>query len=590
MDEFKLKGVQLMRFIRYNDQESDLLWYIVLLNMEEKMKQISRREFLKVSAAGVAAAALAGCATPETPKPAAPTAPPAPAATAAPTKAAGPTRGGTAVIAIDTDPDTLNLGLSTAYAVGDVCAKIYNALVWIDKDFNIKPSLAESWTISPDALVYTFKLRSGVTWHDGKPFSSADVKYTFEEILGKFHPRSAALIKRMKSIEAPDANTLVITLNAAYAPLLLQMNVFEAPILAKHVYDGQGEVTKNPANLKPIGTGPFKFQEWTKGATVKLARNENYWDKGKPYLDNLVFSIIPQAANRSTALETGEVDYLVNFYVPLTDAKRLMANDKLVTARGHSFPAVYFMFMNNESKLLSSKQARQAIAFAVDRKRIIAQANDGFGRPARGPFGDGFPWLLNPNVDYEKMYPRDVAKAKSLLDAAGIAAGADGMRGKLRLLLNAARAPFVTAAQIIKENLKEIGFDVEINALENSVMLQKVFTDRDYDLTLQSFVSSGDPAIGYHRIYITTKPGTNNTNASGYSNPKVDELLTKAAVTPDQKARAELYKEVQVILAEDMPTLILYDDDPVNFASKKLNGLWSAIDTREKWEDVWMTK
>jgi peptide/nickel transport system substrate-binding protein len=503
---------------------------------------------------------------------------------------AGPTRGGTAVIAIDADPDTLNLGLSTAYAVGDVCAKIYNALIWIDTNFNIKPSLAESWTISPDALVYTFKLRSGVTWHDGAPFSSADVKYTFEEILGKFHPRSAALIKRMKSIEAPDANTLVITLNAPYAPLLLQLNVFEAPILSKKVYDGQGDVTKNPANLKPVGTGPFKFVEWTKGASIKLARNESYWEKGKPYLDNLVFSIIPQATNRATAMETGEADYLVNFYVPLTDAKRLSSNTKLVTERGHSFPAVYFMAMNTATKLLSTKEARQALAFAIDRNRIITQANDGIGRAARGPFGDGFPWLLNPDVDYAKMYPRDVAKAKTLLDTAGVTAGADGSRGKLRLLVGAARAPFVTAANIIKENLKEVGIDVEISALEASVLLQKVFTDREYDLTLQSFVSSGDPAIGYHRMYITTKPGTNNTNATGYSNAKVDELLGKAAVTPDQKARAAIYQELQTILAADLPSLVLYDDDPINFASKKLNGLWTTIDTREKWEDIWLTK
>jgi peptide/nickel transport system substrate-binding protein len=246
--------------------------------------------------------------------------------------------------------------------------------------------------------------------------------------------------------------------------------------------------------------------------------------------------------------------------------------------------------MNTASKALATKEARQALAFAIDRKRIITQANDGIGRPARGPFGDGFPWLLNPGVDYDKMYPLDPAKAKSLLDTAGVTAAADGSRGKLRLLVSSARAPFVTAAQIIKENLKVVGFDVEISSLEASVVLQKVFTDRDFDLTLQSFVSSGDPAIGYHRVYITTKAGTNNTNASGYSNAKVDELLGKAAITPDQKDRAAIYQELQTILAADLPSLVLYDDDPVNFASKKLNGLWTTIDTREKWEDIWLSK
>lgn len=546
------------------------------------MKTISRRSFLKVSAGGIAAVGLAGCAG------AAPTAAPAaPAATAAP---AGPAKGGTAVIAIDSDPESLNLGITSGYSAGDVGAKIYNGLVWIDTNFAIKPSLAESWTISGDAKTYTFKLRQGVTWHDGKPFTSADVVYTFQEILGKFHPRSQALVKRMKSIEAPDANTVVITLNDAYAPLLLQLNVFEAPMLPKHLFDGQGDVLKNPVNSKPVGTGPFKFVEWTKGATVKLARNDAYWEKGKPYLDNVVFPIVPQATNRATALETGEADFLSSFYVPLTDVERLSKNATLEQKRGVAFPAIYFMMMNTTTKALATKEARQAVAFAVDRQRIVTQANAGIGRVGRGPFGDGFKWLLDPSVDYSTMYPRDVAKAKTLLDGAGVTAGADGSRGKLRLIVDAARAPFITAAQIIKENLKEIGFDVEVQTLERAVMTTKVYTDRDFDLTLQSFVSSGDPAIGYHRLYVTTTNKVASTNATGYSNAKVDELFAKAATTPEQKDRAGLYVEAQKILAADLPSLVLYDDDTVNFATKKLKGVFSGIDTRDRWEDVSLTK
>jgi len=537
---------------------------------------------LKVSAGGIAAVGLAGCAG------AAPTtAPAAPAATAAP---AGPAKGGTAVIAIDSDPESLNLGITSGYSAGDVGAKIYNGLIWIDTNFVIKPSLAESWTISGDAKTYTFKLRQGVTWHDGKPFTSADVVYTFQEILGKFHPRSQALVKRMKSIEAPDASTVVITLNDAYAPLLLQLNVFEAPMLPKHLFDGQGDVLKNPANLKPVGTGPFKFVEWTKGATVKLVRNDAYWEKGKPYLDNVVFPIVPQATNRATALETGEADFLSSFYVPLTDVERLSKNANLEQKRGVAFPAIYFMMMNTTTKALATKEARQAVAFAVDRQRIVTQANAGIGRVGRGPFGDGFKWLLDPAVDYTKQYPRDVAKAKALLDGAGVTAAADGSRGKLRLIVDAARAPFITAAQIIKENLKEVGFDVEVQTLERAVMTTKVYTERDFDLTLQSFVSSGDPAIGYHRLYVTTTNKVASTNATGYSNAKVDELFAKAATTPEQKDRAGLYVEAQKILAADLPSLVLYDDDTVNFATKKLKGVFSGIDTRDRWEDVSLTK
>ncbi len=398
------------------------------------------------TAAPAAPAATKAAATtaPAAPAPsaAAPAATKAAAATTAPAAPAGPAvKGGTAVIAVDSDPETLNPGLSTGYVVGDVTAKIFNGLVWLDTNFAPKPSLAESWTISPDNLVYTFKLRSGVTWHDGQPFTSADVKYSFEEIVGKFHPRSQTLIKRIKSIETPDATTVVMTLNTAYAPFLLQMSVFETPILPKHLYDGKGDVPANPANLKPVGTGPFKFVEWTKGANIKVVRNENYFEKGQPYLDGIVFQIIPQATNRSTGLETGEVDFVVDFYLPKTDVKRLEANTNLVAKRGQGFPAIDFMMMNNQTKALSTKQARQAIAFAIDRQRIVDQAMNGIGRPGRGPFGDGFKWLFNDSTDYQKLYPRDVAKAKTLLDAAGVTADASGSRGKLRLVLDSARAP-----------------------------------------------------------------------------------------------------------------------------------------------------
>jgi peptide/nickel transport system substrate-binding protein len=484
----------------------------------------------------------------------------------------------------------LNLGLTTGYSAGDVASKIFNGLVWLDGNYQPQPQLAESWKISDDGKTYTFKLRTGVTWHDGKPFTSADVKYSFDEILLKLHPRTKGLAPRIKSIDAPDAQTIVFTLNDAYAPFMLSLTVFDSPILPKHVYDGQGDVTKNAANLKPIGTGPFKFVEWNKGSTLKVARNENYFEKDKPYLDAIVFQIIPQGANRSTALETGEVDFVVDFYLAKTDVPRLEKNTKLMPKRGQGAPAIDFMMYNTRTKALSTAEARQAVAMAIDRKRIVDQAMAGIGRVGRGPFGDGFKWLLNPAVDFDKLYPRDVAKAKAALDKAGVTAGADGMRGKLRLVYDSARPQFVSAAQIIKENLKDIGFDVDLQAIERAVMIQKVFLDWDYDLTLQSFVSSGDPAIGYHRLYVTSATKAQFTNQTGYSNAKVDDLLAKAATAPDVKARAGFYGELQTILANDLPSLVLFDEEGVDFASKKLNGVWSGIDSRDRWDLVWMSK
>jgi peptide/nickel transport system substrate-binding protein len=148
----------------------------------------------------------------------------------------------------------------------------------------------------------------------------------------------------------------------------------------------------------------------------------------------------------------------------------------------------------------------------------------------------------------------------------------------------------VVGAQIIRDNLRQVGLNVEIQPLERSVMIQKVFAERDYDLTLQSFVSSGDPSIGYHRLYLTNESRAQFVNATGYSNPKVDELLNKAAVTPGQAERAVLYREAQAILSDELPSLALYDEEEgIDFATKKLNNVWLAVDSRDRWGEVWLT-
>jgi peptide/nickel transport system substrate-binding protein len=147
----------------------------------------------------------------------------------------------------------------------------------------------------------------------------------------------------------------------------------------------------------------------------------------------------------------------------------------------------------------------------------------------------------------------------------------------------------VAGAQIIRDNLRQVGINVEIQPLERSVMIQKVFADRDYDLTLQSFVSSGDPSIGYHRLYLTNETKNQFLNATGYSNPRVDVLLNRASVTASVADRAALYKEAQAILSEDLPSLVLYDEEGIDFATKKLNNTWLGMDSRDRWSEVWLS-
>lgn len=495
-----------------------------------------------------------------------------------------PQKGGTAVIVIDTDPTTLNGGITTEAVAGQVAAKVFSALIYLDKDYAPQPQLAEKWEVSPDSKTYTFKLRNGVTFHDGKPMTSADVKFTYEEILGKYHPRTQNLVKqRIAAIETPDATTVVFKLKDPYAPFLIQQTVFEAPIFPKHLYEGT-DILKNDYNAKPVGTGPFKFSAWNRGQNITLVRNAAYFEKDLPYLDGIKFQMIPEAQNRTVALELGEADFIGDFYTPKTDVPRLAKNEKLVQRRGSTIPAIYFLMINTQSPAFKTAEARQALAFAIDRNRMVQQAAGGIGRPGRYPFGDGFKWLLTDAADYEKLYPRDVNKAKELLGKASVTPG------KIRLAYDAARPQMIAGGQIIRENLKEIGFDVELVPMERTVMVQKVFADRDFDITMQSFVSSGDPAIGYHRLYQTNTTKNQFTNATNYSNATVDDLLNKAAATANRDERAKLYKQMQEIVVKDMPSLVLFDDESVDTASKKLSNVFPVLDERDGWQYIWLKK
>jgi peptide/nickel transport system substrate-binding protein len=181
---------------------------------------------------------------------------------------------------------------------------------------------------------------------------------------------------------------------------------------------------------------------------------------------------------------------------------------------------------------------------------------------------------------YAKLYPMDPAKARSLLGPVSVTP---------HLLYDAARPQMIATAQIVRENLRAIGLDIVLEPLERSVLTDKVFVKRDFDLTLQSYFSAGDPAIGYHRLYLTENGRPQLTNPTGYANPEIDRLLGEAATAPDQGERAGLYRQAEAILDADLPAIVLYDEKTADFASKKLTGLWPALDPRDQWAGVAMT-
>lgn len=545
-----------------------------------------RRVWLLVSVAVLALAAACQSSTSDSDtggtSGAASTAAPAGAAAATTAPGSTPKRGGTLVIATGSDPGQLNPAITTAGGTHFVAGSIYNGLVDLDKDFKPAPDLAESWTVSDDGRTYTFTLRKGVKWHDGQPFTAADVKFTFEEVLLKYHARTRTGVEpALAGIDTPNDLTVVFRFKQPYAPLLQQLNVIEAPILAKHIYEGS-DPQQNPANLKPVGTGPFKFVEYKKGQQVTLERNPDYFKPGLPYADKLIFSIIPQPATQLLAFEQGEVDYVG---VPGSDVERISKLPKVTVGRspagsGGSF-CVTTVIPNLDREPLNKPEVRQALNVAIDRNRMVKQVLFDQGRPARGPIASTL-WAFDqglPAFDYGAQ------KANELLDRAGATKGGDGSRFKLAAVFPSAQSKM---AEILKENFAAVGVSLDLKLLDVNEANETVFMKRDFDLGFASYCNGPDPEIGVRRIFDSTniKPVL-FSNGAAYRNPKVDELFARGVAEVTREKRVPVYAEIQTIAVADLPYFWLYETQGAYAHKSEVKDLrpWSSSLAEYAWLD-----
>ena len=496
-----------------------------------------------------------------------------------------PKYGGTFVVGVASDPSTLNGTISGSFNDKIVSSNIYSMLIRLDYGMNPVPDLAESWDISEDGLTYTFHLRQGVKWHDGEPFTSADVKFTMEESILKYHPRADNFKSVLESVEAPDDNTVVFHLQKKYGAFMNAL-AYDVFVIPKHIYEGT-DVKENPANATPVGTGPFVFEEWNRGSHIALKANPNYFVEGQPYLDKLIFRIIPDASSRVLALETGEVDYLAYQALPSSAVSELEANANIaITHEGfESLGTILMLTFNMDEPKLQDAKVRRAIAEAIDRAYIVEHADYGLGIPATSTF-TSTSWAYNPDV---AKYDYDVEASKALLDEAGLKPDANGTRLTLRLTCDANVELNRKAGEIIKANLAEVGIQVDYEPVERSVMLDRVYVSRDFDMQIHGFSTGSDPSIDVARFYLTSniRP-VNFTNGAGYSNPEVDELFKKGGEASDINERAGYYKDVQKILCDELPIVWLEEQGLVAAYNAKFHNVhsWSAYSYYIFW-DVW---
>ncbi len=465
--------------------------------------------------------------------------------------------GGTLVVALSDDPGHFNPGITTGFNVHAVTGSMFNGLVELDDNANPHPDLAQSWEVSDDSTQYTFHLAEGVRWHDGEPMTSADVKFTFENVLLSYHSRTkGGLSSILESIDTPDDTTVVFNFTQPYAALLQRLNSTEAPILPKHIYEGVDDVQTADANLAPVGTGPFKLESYDIDNEITLVRNDDYFKEGLPYLDRVVFRVIPDQNTQVLALEEGEVDYI--WRVPGGEIERLSGDDSITLHNVNSGPGGGFciptLTFNSEREVFSDLRVRQAIAHAVNREQMLAQVIFGQGRVATGPINSQMAFAYTDDVT---GYPYDVDRANALLDEAGYAS--DGTRFGIDLLVFSFGV-FPKYAEVMRQNLAEVGIDVEVMPLDRSAFIPKVFTERDFDTNIISYCNNTDPSIGVARMYISSNIGDIPfSNGAAYVNPAIDVLFDEAASTPDVARRGELYGEIQKILTAELPYLWLVE-------------------------------
>jgi len=503
-----------------------------------------------------------------------------------------PRYGGTIIIGILTDVTHLNPAISTSYYIDTVSGQIYNSLMEYDyKTLEPVPELAKSWDISEDGLTYTFHLEEDVYWTDGEPFTSEDVKFTFENITIPYHPRGAATFGGIE-FEAPDEHTFVMKLKNSYAPLINYFTLWYVGIMPKHLYEGT-DILNNPHNWEdPVGTGPFMLDEWVKGSHIKLVRNPNYWREDEPYLDSVIFKIIPDTSSRLLAFENHEIDY-VPLMIPNTELVRLNETDGINVVSCGAFGSMHTIQNNLDNEYLSDIRVRKAIAYAIDKDQFNELVLDNLFKVATGPL-PSTSWAYNPDVE---KYEQNITLANRLLDEAGYPRGPDGNRFSLRMIIGTTgRDKGVPEMEIMRSQLSEVGIDLQLEVYDEATTTQMVSMERDFDMYLIAGLSTApDPNMisGYlhsNRI-LKDDPIPGLYNVMDYNNSRVDELFEMGKVETDVEKRKEIYGELQEIVVNELPCYYLIEDQYFHFYWEDYVGIPAGPygGARERLDSVWWT-
>jgi peptide/nickel transport system substrate-binding protein len=465
------------------------------------------------------------------------------------------------VLGVVLEPPHLDPTAGAAAAIDEILyANVFEGLTRIGSAGEVLPALAEKWDISEDGKEYTFHLRTGAKYHDGTDFNAEDVKFSLDRARAADSTNAQkGLFAAIDNVEVVDPATVKITLKQAQGSFLYNMGWGDAVIVASESAATNAE--------KPIGTGPFKFENWAKGSSITIVKNADYW--GEPaFLEKAEFRVIPDAAAAVPALLSGDVQAFP--MAPVGEVLSQFESDPRFEVVVGVTEGETLLSMNNSKKPFNDLKVRQAIAHALNREEIIA----GNGMGGLGtPIGSHFSPANAAYVDLTATYPYDPAKAKELLAEAGYP---DGFTATLKL----PPPPYAReGGQVIASQLRQVGINLEIIPVEWADWLSSVFKEKNYDLTIISHTEPNDIDIYSREGYYIA-----------YQNPAFNKVIEELGITADEAKRNELFGQAQKILADDAVVGFLFQLPKIGVWDANLEGMWHNLPvqandlTKVKWK------
>jgi peptide/nickel transport system substrate-binding protein len=462
--------------------------------------------------------------------------------------AAAQTPPGVLVVGQVAEPQALDPHAVTAVNDFRILMNVYDGLVrYAPGTLEVEPALASSWEVSEDGTVYTFSLRDGVTFHDGSALDAEAVVFNFERMLNEDHPYHdtgpfplSFFFSAIETVEAVDDLTVRFTLNGPYAPFLSNLAYPTGLIVSPAaVMEHGAEFGRNPS-----GTGPFTFVEWRSNEAVVVEANADYWD-GAPALEAVVFRPITDANTRVAEMLSGGIDMMVE--VPPVALSEFQGDEFVVVEQAG--PHVWFLILNMREGPFTNQLVRQAANYAVNKTALVEEVLEGTAEVAAGPTPPAFAWAYNEDLE---PYPYDPDRARALLAEAGVenpeitfyvTEGGSGMLDP------------VAMGTAIQADLEAVGFDVTIETYEWNTFLGRVNPglEGEADAAQMAWMTNDPDTLPYLALRTEAWPEQGGFNSGYYSNPEVDALLEEARTATDQDRRAELYREMQVIVQEDAP-------------------------------------